>query len=174
MIKEYRANGDYIIIPICHSLETIHENFTTYINSPDDIKILETMTIPEIAEIILKSSIINGSSLLASISDVPENISRVSQILLQLPITHVYSIIPTMSIISKRISIPIIVTILLNMPISVIASIIGNMNIPQVITFPVTTNRSSILYLIKSELLSDINMPIDKAALILSDSNIPR
>lgn len=174
MNKDNTKYGDYIIIPEYSCLETIYENFTTYITSPDDIKIFSTMKILEIVEIILKLSIINASSLLLNICDTPENILRVSQVILYLPKSSVYSIIPTMIILSSYTNISIIVSILLNIPLSAISSIIGNMNIPIDIIFPATTNRYVILNLIKSEILSDINMPAHKAAIILSDQNIPR
>jgi hypothetical protein len=165
MNKEY---SDYIIIPAYSDLETIHENFSIY--NTDDINIFTDMTISEIVNIILKLSIINASTLLANISSVNENIQRVSLVLLYLPITSVYSIISTMIIISSQINISIIVSILLNLPISAVASIIENINIPLDIIFPVNTNRYIIINLIKSEIIS--NMPIHKAAVILSESNM--
>ena len=174
MKKENSKYGDYIIIPAYSCLDTIYEDFTTYITSPDDIKIFSTMTILEIVEIILKLSIINASSLLLNICDTPENILRCSQVILYLPISVVYSIIPTMIIISSYNKISIIVSILLNIPLSAFASIIANMTIPLDIIFPSSTNRYVILNLIKSDILSNKNIPAHKAAIILSDLNIPR
>jgi hypothetical protein len=97
----------------------------------------------------------------------------VSQILLLLPINKVYSIIPTMTIKPSNISISVVVSILLNMPIPTISLIIANMNIPQLIVFPLGSNKSNMLYLLKAAFLSDPMMPTEKAALILSDKNMP-
>ena len=133
MSKEYTANGDYIITP-----RNIKEKFTSYINVPDDINTLSNMTIDEIVNIISQLSIIDSASLLSTMSDTPENILRVSQILLMLPLENVYSIIPTMMEQRSNMSTSIIVLILLNMPISTIALIIANMKIPQLLTIPVT------------------------------------
>lgn len=163
MSKEYIATGEYLI----------NEHFSAYINVPDDIKTITTLTIDQIVTIISKLNIISSSSsLLSTFCDTPENIQRVSQILLRLPINTVYSIIPTMTIGPSNIDISIIVSILLNMPISIIALIITNMNIPQIIIFPTESNKSNMLYLLKATILSDPMMPIDKAALILSDYNM--
>jgi hypothetical protein len=114
---------------------------------------------------------INCASLLSNICYTPNNILRVSQILLYLPITSVYSIIPSMIIISQ-LSISIIATILLNMPITATASIIAKINIPLDILFLDNTNRYIILNSIKSDIISA--MPNHKAAVILSNSNIPK
>lgn len=163
MSKEYTAGGDYII----------NEHFSAYINVPDDIKTFSTMTIDQIVHVLSELSIIEIASLLSTICDTPENIQRVSLILLHLPINKIYSIIPTMTIEPSNISIPVIISILLNMPIPTIALIFANMNIPQLIIFPNESNKSTMLYLLKATILSDPMMPIDKAALILSDSNMP-
>ena len=163
MSKEYTIYGDYII----------HENFTAYINVLDDIKTFSTMTIDQKVSVISDLPIIEATSLLSTMCNLSENIQVVSQILLQLPINKVYSIISTMTIYPSNISISIIVSILLNMHISTIALIIANMNIPQIIIFPTESNKSTMLYLLKAAILSDQMMPTDKAALILSDSNMP-
>ena len=163
MSKEYTAYGNYVI----------NENFTAYINVPDKINTFSNMTIDQIVTVLPSLTIIDIASLLSTISDTSENIQRVSQILLLLPINQVYSIIPTMTIEPSNISISVIVSILLNMPIPTISLIIANMNIPQLIVFPVESNKSNMLYLLKATILSDPMMPPEKAALILSDKNIP-
>jgi len=173
MNEENTKYGDYIITSQ-YNLDSIPENFTTYITCTDNIKMFDNMKILEIVEIILKLSIINSAIFLSNICNTTENIQRVSQVLLYLPNTVVYLIIPTMIITSSKISISTIVSILLNMPLTAIASIIGNMSIPLDIIFPISTNRYKILNKIKSDILSDENIPVHKAALILSDSNIPR
>ena len=78
-----------------------------------------------------------------------------------------------MTIEPSNISISVIVSILLNMPIPTISLIIANMNIPQLIVFPIESNKSNMLYLLKAIILSDPMMPTEKAALILSDKNMP-
>jgi len=173
MNEENTKYGDYIITSQ-YNLDSIPENFTTYITCTDNIKMFDNMKILEIVEIILKLSIINSAIFLSNICNTTTNIQRVSQVLLYLPNTVVYLIIPTMIITSSKISISTIVSILLNMPLTAIASIIGNMSIPLDIIFPISTNRYKILNKIKSDILSDENIPVHKAALILSDSNIPR
>ena len=168
MYKEYTIYGDYIIAyqPYTFPNGTTREYFTSYINVSNNIYTLSNMTVQEIVNIISGLSIIDTASLLSTMTDLPENIQRVSQILLQLPIEKVYSIIPTMMEHES-----IIVSILLNMPIPIIALIIANMNIPQLIVFPVTSNISSVNNLQKAIILS--SMPVSKAALILSHSNMP-
>jgi hypothetical protein len=131
------------------------------------------MPIQDIVKIITQLSIVEASSLLSIMTDSSDHIKKVSQILLQLPLDKVYSIIPTMTVEPSNISISIIVSILLNMPISTIALIIANMNIPQIEIIPIIINTSSIIDLQKAIILSDPSMPIEKAALILSDPNIP-
>jgi hypothetical protein len=163
MSKEYTIYGDYII----------NEPFSAYINVPNNIKTFSDMTIDQIVYLISKLSVIDSASLLSTMCDSPENIQRVSLILLQLPINKVYSIIPTMTVEPSYVSISVIVSILLYMPISTIALIIANMNIPQLIVFPIESNNSTMLYLLKAAILSDTKMPTEKSALILSDSNMP-
>jgi hypothetical protein len=161
--------SNYIIDQKYYGLETIPEDISLYINYNDDENIL-SMTTQDIVNNILKLSIINTASLLSFICNNSENIEKMNQILLQLPITAVCLIIPTMIILTPDIT-PNIVSILLNMSIPVTALIIANINIPHVIVYPKYITRSSILYLIKSELIS--NMSIENAAVILSDSNMP-
>jgi len=162
MNKEYTIYGDYII----------NEYFSSYTNVTNNIYTFSTMTNNQIINVLFDLSINNIASILSTMCDSPENIKRVSEILLWLPMNKIYSIIPTMTIGPSNISISIIVSILLNMPISTIALIIENMNIPQIIIFPNESNKSTMLYLLKATILSSPNMPIDKAALILSNSNI--
>ena len=165
MSKEYTASGEYIIN------KKIIENFSSYSNIPDDINTLSTMSETEIIKIIDKLSIIQTASLLSMMVD-DNNINKVSQILLLIPLEKVYSIIPTMIISPANVTISNIVLILLNMPISTIALIISNMSIPQNIYFPDTNNKSSIINIQKAVILSNPTMPTEKAALILSDDNI--
>lgn len=169
MIKEYTVFGDYIT----HIPEKT-EHFISYINVPDKINILLDMPTQDIVKIISQLPIVEASSLLSTITDSPEHIQLVSQILLQLPLEKVYSIIPTMTVEPSNISISIIVSILLNMPISTIALIIANMRTPQIEILPTTINTSLVINLLKPIILSDLNMPIEKAALILSDPNMPQ
>jgi len=160
----YTVCGNYI--------NPIKENFTSYINSYNNINTLSNMTIQEIVDVLPQLSIIDCASLLSTMCDIPENIKRVSQILLLVPVIRVYSIIPTMTVGPSYVSISKIVSILLNMSISIIALIIANMTIPQIITIPTTSNYSLVINLQKGLILSDPSMPISKAALILSDNNI--
>lgn len=162
-MKEYKANGVY----------STNEDFTSYISVSDKYNTLSSMSYQNIAIIINKTLSINeAASLLSSMSELPENILRISKILLLLPIEKVYSIIPTMTIKPSKLSISTIVLILLNMPISTIALIISNMKIPQMINIPTNNNKSSVINFQKSIILSDYLMPSEKAAMILSDPNI--
>jgi len=160
-MKEYKANGEYIN-------NNLYEKFSSYINVPDNIQTLSNTIIDEKVKILSSLSIIDISSILVEMCDIPGNIEIVSQILDKLPINLVYSIIPTMILDRSKITINIIVKILLNMQLSTVSNILENMNLFEIIIFPNVNNESQFLNQIKSAIISNDNMPIDKAIIILS------
>jgi hypothetical protein len=166
-MKEYKANGEYIDY-------NLYEKFSSYINVPDNIQILSDTIIDKKVNILSSLSIIEISSILVEMCNTPENIKIVSQILLKLPINLVYSIIPTMILDRSKITIKIIVNILLNMPLSTISDILENMNLFEIIIFPKVNDKSQFVNEIKSAIISNDDMPPDKAIKILSKINPDR